>query len=372
VVHRVAPLLWVAHRSPPTAPTAPAANTNPRHHAWQRLGVKWLAASRDEAPPSSSTERMFDANCCSRYDGGMTVGVHRTETEYVWPETLLRPSPDVRLVYLDLNHWIYLAKAATRRADGVMYREPLETLRAAKASGRFGFPLSATHIMEMAGIRSPRQRFEVAAVMEELSGFATLVDRVVVMKLEFEAAIDAVAARRPKPYANIAVLGQGCLQAVGRRGGLRIRHASDDGEVVDVTEERRLRWPGGPAAFDKWQADAELTLDRALLRGPTDAEVPELQAMGWDPTVAGRIGDDRAKQEEEQAARLTEHADLLPADPQLRRGRIRDAVAVRYAALEAGEMLNEALAARGLAWTLSELYRRLGVMLGVAFCGRGR
>ena len=27
---------------------------------------------------------------------------------------------------------------------------------------------------------------------------------------------------------------------------------------------------------------------------------------------------------------------------------------------------------RGLVWTLSELYRRLWVMLGVAFCGRGR
>jgi hypothetical protein len=272
---------------------------------------------------------------------GMTAGVHRTETTYVWPETLLRPPGDVRLVYLDLNHWIYLAKAATGRADGAAYQDALTALRAAKASRRFAFPLSAAHLMEMAGIASPRQRFAVADVMEELSGFDTLVDRAVVMRLEIEAAVDAVATRRPQAYADVAVLGHGCLQAVGRRGGARIRRKTDNGDDIDVTEEERLKWPGGPAAFDKWQAEAELMLDRALLRGPTDEEVPQLQADGWDPTVAGRIADDRAKAEEEQAARLD-------AEPVWRRGRIRDVVACRYIAFDAMDMFNEALAARGL------------------------
>lgn len=282
----------------------------------------------------------------------MRAGALRTETDYVWPNALVAPARDVRLVYLDLNHWINLAKAAVGHRDGARHQGTLERLREAKASGACAFPLSATHYMEMAGITDPGQRFDVAAVMEELSGFASLVCRAVVMRLELEAAIDAVAHPRPQRYAQVPVLGQGALQAFGKRGGLRIR--SQAGE--DVTEAARLEWPHGPEDFDRWQADAELQLDRSVLRGPTDAEAPTLRANGWDPTTARRTAEQRAAQEREQAARLT-------AEPRWRRGRLRDVVSVRYVIFELKEMLDEALAARGLqleeVWSDPESARRL-------------
>ena len=100
----------------------------------------------------------------------MSAGLRRGDTEYVWPEYLIRPS-DVRLVYLDLNHWVSLAKAAVGHRDGLEYVSALASLREAKVSGDYDFPLSLTHIMELAANKQHRQRRDVAGVMEELSGF---------------------------------------------------------------------------------------------------------------------------------------------------------------------------------------------------------
>ncbi|MGH2716424.1 MAG: hypothetical protein ACRDM7_21570 [Thermoleophilaceae bacterium] len=41
----------------------------------------------------------------------------RTEVDYAWP-AILRPAYEVKLVYLDLNQWIGLAKAASAHKDG--------------------------------------------------------------------------------------------------------------------------------------------------------------------------------------------------------------------------------------------------------------
>lgn len=267
----------------------------------------------------------------------MRAGFQRTDAAYAWPAALVLPSEDIRLVYLDLNHWIGLAKAAVGHRDGVHHADALQAIRAAKQSGSCAFPLAAEHFMEMSGIADPRQRFDVAAVMEELSEFASLVPRTVVMRLEVEAAVDALAGPRTEPYAAVPVLCKGVLQAFGMRGGLRIRDESG----ADVTAAARLRWRGCPERFDEWQAEAERQLDRSVLRGPTDAEAPELRAAGWDPTTARRLANQRASQEREQA-------DRLAAEPRWRRGRLRDVVSARYVALEINELLADALTARGL------------------------
>jgi hypothetical protein len=106
-------------------------------------------------------------------------GVHRSDVPYIWPPRLYRPSYDHKLVYLDLNHWIYLAKAATGHSDGPKHEPALAALREAKASGKFLFVLSGTHYMEMEGIKSPRQRRDITDVIEELTGFRTLASRAV-------------------------------------------------------------------------------------------------------------------------------------------------------------------------------------------------
>jgi hypothetical protein len=87
-------------------------------------------------------------------------------------------------------------------------------------------------------------------------------------------------------------------------------------------------------------ADLNLRLERQMLRGPTDEEADDLRDRGWDPTVAQRDAEERATAEQEQAARLD-------ADPQWRRGRLRDVVSARYLGIEMLEMLRDALVARG-------------------------
>lgn len=190
--------------------------------------------------------------------------------------------------------------------------------------------------MEMSGISSPRQRFDVAAVMEELSGFACVVSGAVVMRLEIEAAVAKLTSTRER-YSTIPLLGRGVLRAFGMQGGLRIRSSTGN----DVTEEARKTWRGGSAGFDVWREDAERQLDRSVLRGPTDEEAPALRDVGWDPTIAQQGAERRAQQEREQAERLAQ-------EPRWRRGRLRDVVGARYLTLEAQSMFGEALVARGL------------------------
>lgn len=157
--------------------------------------------------------------------------------------------------------------------------------------------------------------------------------------MEIEAALDELAKPRPEPlYPSLTLIGNGVFHALGMRGGLRIRSA--DGE--DATEKARREWPDGPEAFDRWQADAELELERSILRGPTDEEAPTLRARGWRPEMMRRTAEERATQEQEQATRFDAERGRW------RRGRTRDVVAGRRMLIELNEWLSEGLAARGL------------------------
>ncbi|WP_431042190.1 hypothetical protein ACQUSR_09895 [Streptomyces sp. P1-3] len=192
-----------------------------------------------------------------------------------------------------------------------------------------------THYMEMAGIRDPSQRADIADVMEEVSGFTAILARSHIVRLEIEAALDRALSASSPHIADLKLLGHGVGHAMGMRRGLRFRSA--DG---DVTASVRDGWPGGPADFDAWLANARRDLERASLRGPTDAEVPQLRAMGWDPTVARAIAEERAEVERQQATRLDN-------EPRWRRSRLRDVVQVRYLTIEIIDILTQALADRG-------------------------
>lgn len=113
----------------------------------------------------------------------MRNGVARSDVEYVWPP-LLRPT-DISIVYLDLNHWIGLAKASVGHPDGDRHRDSLAALRELRQAEQVLLPLGSVHYMEMTRIKSARQRFDIAKVMEELSGFACFMDRTVVNGLSW-------------------------------------------------------------------------------------------------------------------------------------------------------------------------------------------
>ena len=145
------------------------------------------------------------------------------EPVLVWPPSLKRPLTGRPVVYLDVNHWISLAKAAVGHEQGESFKDALDTCRAAAVSGSATFVLAAAHYFEVLKVASPRQRRDIADVMESLTGFRTLVDRVTVMKLELAAALDFVlhlTGRDPE----IDLIGHGVCHAFGKsNGGFRIR-----------------------------------------------------------------------------------------------------------------------------------------------------
>jgi hypothetical protein len=188
--------------------------------------------------------------------------------------------------------------------------------------------------MELNKIKDPSQRRAIADVMEELTGFASLMNRVVVMNLELDAMLDPFA-KQPSPLARTALLGRGVRHSFGRASGVRIM-----GPNGDATDELRVRV--GAKAFDDFVAQAELQLERSVLRGPADDDVENLRALGWKPENTIQGGEKRAAQERELTA-------ILDGDPAARRGNLRDVVATRELCIEFENTLPRVLASRQLA-----------------------
>ncbi|HXL60459.1 MAG TPA: hypothetical protein VN959_07255 [Mycobacterium sp.] len=84
-------------------------------------------------------------------------------------------------------------------------------------------------------------------------------------------------------------------------------------------------------------------LERALLEGPPDEDLPALLEQGYDPLAAIKVAQQRAQQEEERRLKLDD-------DPGWRRGRLRDVVAARELRYELFDIVKAALRRRGLAW----------------------
>ncbi len=69
-----------------------------------------------------------------------------------------------KVLYIDLNHWINLAKA--RKKGDLALEQRLETL---VDSGKIVIPISAVHIMEACSILKDKQRQDLASMLRNLS-----------------------------------------------------------------------------------------------------------------------------------------------------------------------------------------------------------
>lgn len=266
----------------------------------------------------------------------MNDSTKRVGIPYGWPRTLLVPQRPPKLVYLDLNHWIALAKALAGHRDGQPYEQALANCLDAVGHGRAVFPISDSIYFEVSKIRQHRQRHDLRQVIEKVSRYMVVTSRSVISTHEIEALLDAIVGPNPKPINSMDYLDWGVARAFGMVGGFKVRSSSGE----DVTAEARSKHPAGPEAFDLVLAKAEFELNRKTIEGPTPEEEPELRADGWDPTAAIQVSERRATQEIEQAARFND-------DPAWRRGRIRDVVAAREVMIEINEALYRGLAERG-------------------------
>jgi hypothetical protein len=239
--------------------------------------------------------------------------------QLVWARVL---RPAMPLVYLDLNHYIYLAQAseagnpATMSAKLKPYAELADAARKAKASGRAMFPLSNVHLMELSKVTDPRQRADVAAAMEELSDFNYLLDRVTLAQLEMDAGLDRIYGAEKSLDEYLALVAPSFAHGFGRIVNLTVRDA--DGK--DTSDQGRDLM--GSEAFTRMFATMNLEMERAMLRGPSDEEVPDLLGHGWDPDVFRRGQERRLGFELETKQTLVDN-------PQWLRGRLRDVISGR-------------------------------------------
>src|SRR5437870_12545148 len=137
-----------------------------------------------------------------------------------WPRSLEFPSQRVTVVYLDLNHWIFLAQASVGHSQGRPFAKALEACRAAVSAGSAVFVLSQTHYIEMLKIKDWNQRKAVADIMEQLTHFSTLLNRSILMKLEFSTAVERFT-KEQKHLPVMSLVGRGVFHCYGKPGGFK-------------------------------------------------------------------------------------------------------------------------------------------------------
>lgn len=266
--------------------------------------------------------------------------MNKLQPAFVWPSLLEPPPDDVLLVYLDMNHWIGLAKASIGHPQGEFLQGALEACRVARSQGIAVFVLSGTIYAEMLKIKDPAQRLDLAQVMDELTDFATLISRAAVMECELSALLDP-SAWLPSPLSKVPLVGRGIRHAYGLSSGISIVRSSGEDATAELREEM------GDAAFDRMMEEMFLKAERSMLRGPADDDEEQaLRAIGYFPEGPRGVTEDRAAQEREFKA-------SLDSDPHWRRGRLRDLVSCRELEIEFQNMLPRALRERGL--TLGEV-----------------
>ena len=189
--------------------------------------------------------------------------------------------------------------------------------------------------MEIAKITSRHRRADLASIMEELSGFITLICRSVVMRLELETALDNRFGRFAPELGPVDLVGFGVHHAVGIVPSISFGSDPDD-STHELERQRNLR------LLERLPQDWRLGLERSVLAGPQDDQTEaRLRAEGWRPDAALETARNRAQEEAEQAARLD-------ADSRWRAGRLRDVVGAREVIIELLDPLIYALRRRSL------------------------
>jgi len=178
----------------------------------------------------------------------------------------------MKVIYLDQNHWIELARTAYGRASRPETPMVLEALRQARASGRTCFPLSFGHYIETRKRGNADQRLRLAKFMLELSGGITVAPPDVVFRHEIDMALGRCFPGRagPEPF---ELLGRGAAHAAADRN-------------LDIP----MNWPPGADAMPApWRADIEgslrATAELTFLSGVSQVGEPREWGPVTDLTV---------------------------------------------------------------------------------------
>lgn len=120
-----------------------------------------------------------------------------------------------RVIYLDQNKWIDLARSAAGTGDELT--PAVEFVRAAKAAGAAVFPLSGAHYIESNKQHDDARYEKLGRFMHELSGVITMASPVEIVRHEIEMAFARALSMRieAQPF---SLLGKGVGHAIGMPG----------------------------------------------------------------------------------------------------------------------------------------------------------
>jgi hypothetical protein len=256
----------------------------------------------------------------------VSKGAATIRGDVVWPSMLAQPPRPPAVVYLDLNHFIYLAIVVVGKIAPVGYPQLLAAARDAVNTGRAIFPLSATHLMEVSKIGKTKRRADVANVMAELSGFTYILGRSLIMELEIEASLSLLAGQDLTTVGPVDLIGYGGLWPFGQR--MLITLVDDGGQ--ETTQQVRAAM--GPEAFDDTMAHANWDAQMLLLIGG-DSGHPQAT---WRTALDGR-----AQREVGQVA-------AIDTRPNYRQSGLRDVINAAEAFVELNTSLKAGMLRSGL------------------------
>ena len=244
--------------------------------------------------------------------------MNQIDGNYIWPRTLHMPVRPPKLVYLDLNHWIALAKTMSGHQDGKKDTVLLDfCLRAVKGEVAI-FPISLSIYVEILKIRDYRRRCDLRKAIELLSEYKVVTPRSVISMHEIEALLDHIVGPNPEPINTMDYLDWGVFRALGMDGSIRVTSADSRG----VTEAVRQSFIYGPQVFDENISEAILELNRQVIDGPSPEEDSEFREQGYSPINI-------LEPYEREAADEVEFVHRLNDDPKWRQGRLRDVISAR-------------------------------------------
>ena len=282
----------------------------------------------------------------------MSDGRDRVDIPYAIPSNLRFPG--LRLVYLDLNHWINLSKCKSGHRDGQRYRAAFDACAAAVDEGSVLFPMSLSTIMEINAIQNPQQRLWLRWTIEQLSQFRAVLPRAITTALEFEQVLanqpDSIRVRTaPLDYVGIGsrwLIGISIVPSVVDRQGNNVTS-----EVLPSLRPELRPFLDSEFMFH--------TLTGMVIEGPANpSEEADLRAHGWNPQALMEMMDHRVLLELQFVTDLDEYIATGPSSVDWRKGRLRDLITGRELFNQTNETFSTVLAQQGL--TVNDVFDMSG------------
>ena len=128
------------------------------------------------------------------------------------------------------------------------------------------FPLSGEHLWEISKITDPKQRGDIADILETLSDYNYLLGRTVIAEFEFQAGMAKIMGEDISAK-SVPLVRPTFGQAFGWVGGMKIRNSAG-GDGADAVRAQMT-----DAGFDKLMARMNYEMERRMLRGPSDEDL---------------------------------------------------------------------------------------------------